>query len=88
MIVITKVNFFSHLLLLLSSSNGYIIPIIIIITISFPDGKLRSKFGDSSGEDDSDEDDESNKSADNSHDQVSLESVRVLNKKLSLVTYI
>lgn len=44
---------------------------------------------DSSGEDDSDEDDESvNKSADQSHDQVSLESVRVYDKKLSLVTYV
>ncbi|KAK6624795.1 hypothetical protein RUM44_011655 [Polyplax serrata] len=34
------------------------------------DGKLRNRFGDSSGEDDSDEDDEGiNKSADQSHDQ-------------------
>lgn len=63
--------------------------LVYLSIVFFTDGKLRNRFGDSSGEDDSDEDDEGiNKSADQSHDQVSLESVRVYDKKLSLVTYI
>lgn len=57
--------------------------------IFFLDGKDRSRFGDSSGEDDSDEDDDgSNRSNDQSHDQVSLESTRVYRQKLSLLSYL
>lgn len=55
----------------------------------FTDAKDRSRFGDSSGEDDSDEDDEgSNRSADQSHDQVSFESERVYRQKLSLLSFL